>query len=183
MKRNLTILAALGVAFSAAVSQAQDGVRLEGSGARREALNEMQGKPAPELQLARWVKGKPAKLADLKGKVVVLDFWGKWCGPCVASIPHNNELQKKFGPSGLVLLAVHTPWSAENVDQFVKEKGITYPVAMDASPDGKEGKTIRAYQVDSYPDYYVIDRKGVLRYADLANADVDKAIEQLLAEK
>ena len=183
MRRSVMAWLVVGMALVGAAAHAQGNLRLEGSGPRRSALDAMQGKPAPELQVARWVNGKAVKLADLKGKVVVLDFWGQWCGPCVASIPHNNELQKKHRNKGLVILAVHTPQSAEGLDSFVKQRGIKYAVALDASAGGDKGKTGSRYQVDSYPDYYLIDRKGVLRYADLANSEVDRAIGQLLAEK
>ena len=98
-------------------------------------------------------------------------------------MPHNKELQKKYAGQGLVIIGVHTPYGAEKLKEFVKEKGINYVVALDQSPDGQNGKTIGKYQVDSFPDYYFIDRKGVLRYADAANASAEDAIKELLAEK
>jgi hypothetical protein len=100
-------------------------------------------------------------------------------------LPHVKELQEKYAAQGLVVIGVHTPFSAENLDGYVKEKQINYVIALDASADsaGREGKTLTSYQVDSFPDYYLIDRKGILRYADVVNADVDIAVEQLLAEK
>jgi redoxin len=100
-------------------------------------------------------------------------------------VPHIKELQQKHADKGLVVIGVHTPFGAENLDGYLKEKQIDYTVALDAATDasGRKGKTVSAYQVDSFPDYYLVDRKGVLRYADVANASVDAAVEELLAEK
>lgn len=60
------------------VSQNTSKVRLEGDAARRQLLAEIQGKPAPELEVKDWISGKPLKISELKGKVVMIDFWGKW---------------------------------------------------------------------------------------------------------
>ena len=93
-----------------------------------------------------------------------------------------KELQQKYADQGLVIIGVHTPFSADGLKEFVQQKGINYTVALDASDDGKKGKTLTRFRVDSFPDYYFIDRKGILRFADCANASIDDAIEELLAE-
>jgi hypothetical protein len=98
-------------------------------------------------------------------------------------LPHVKEWQKRYTDKGLVVIGVHTPYGAEKLKEFVKEKELNYLVALDQSPDGKKGKTIEKYMVDSFPDYYFIDRKGVLRYADCANRSAEDAIQELLAEK
>jgi cytochrome oxidase Cu insertion factor (SCO1/SenC/PrrC family) len=78
MRRLVLVVAVLAVSAGVGVARQQGKVRLEGDAARRKALAAIEGKPAPELQPQRWLNGKPVKLADLKGKVVLLDFWGKW---------------------------------------------------------------------------------------------------------
>lgn len=102
----------------------------------------------------------------------------------MGAVPHLKDLHEKFSPKGLVLLGIHTRAAAEKADATVREKGIPYLVALDA--EGKDAKktdsTIEAYAVDSYPDYYLVDRAGRLRFADLANGEIDRAIEYLLAE-
>jgi hypothetical protein len=98
-------------------------------------------------------------------------------------LPHIIEWQKKYSAKGLVIIGVHTVFGAEHLEDFVKEKGINYPVALDASAGERKGKTGHKYLVDSFPDYYFIDKKGTLRYADCANASAEDAIKELLAEK
>ncbi len=145
----------------------------------RAAIAGLQGKPAPPLATAQWLNSKPLTLADLKGKIVVLDFWATWCGPCLASVPHNNELQQKYAAKGVVIIAVCAPRGGEKMEATVKDRKMQYAVALDAG----KGDTFAAYKADSYPDYYVIDRKGNLRWGDIRNSDVEKAIQSLIAEK
>src|SRR5436309_2703130 len=112
MKRKFTllgrcILCLLG--FSSLVSVvAADAPKLEAN-KNRDKLETMQGKPAPALVLKGWINSKPLTAADLKGKIVVLDFWATWCGPCIASIPHNNELAKKFADKAVVFIGICAP--------------------------------------------------------------------------
>jgi len=146
----------------------------------RDAINAMQGQTAPALSVTNWINSKPLTLANLKGKIVVIDFWATWCGPCLASVPHSNELQKKYADKGVVIIAVCAPNGGEKMAVTVKERGIEYAVALDT---GDKGNTFAVYKADSYPDYFIIDRKGNLHWGDVVNDDVEKAIQLLLAEK
>lgn len=93
-------------------------------------------------------------------------------------MPHVLELARGRKDQGLVLIGVHTKNQGDEMPAYVKETGIDFPVAVDTTE-----ATVTAYAVDSYPDYYLIDRAGKLRVADLANGDLDRAVEVLLAEK
>jgi thiol-disulfide isomerase/thioredoxin len=129
------------------------------------------------MKVTNWLNGTEVKLGELKGKVVMLDFWATWCGPCIAAIPHTNELAKKYQDRGLVIIGVCHSEGAEKMADTVKEKGIAYLVAADV-----EKQTTQAFIVDSFPDYYFIDKAGNLRIADCRNGSVEQAIEALLAE-
>ncbi|HEY5914705.1 MAG TPA: TlpA disulfide reductase family protein [Verrucomicrobiae bacterium] len=138
----------------------------------------LEGKPMPPLSLTGWVNGQ-VKTEDMKGKVVLVDFYATWCGPCMAAIPHNNELLKKYKSKGLVLLGVCTSKRGqEKMDQTVKEKGIEYPTARD--PDLKSQA---AWAVQYYPTYAVVDRKGNVRIIGLQPENVEKVVQKLLEEK
>src|SRR4051794_34306792 len=135
------------------------------------------GQAPPELGVSQWKNGEPIELSSLKGKVVLLDFWATWCGPCIASIPHNNELYERYKGDGLVLIGVCHSRGADKMAETAEQKGIKYPVAAD-----RDGQTVAAYAVDSFPDYYFIDRAGRLRILDCKNGNVEDAIKLLLAE-
>ena len=139
---------------------------------------ELEGKPMPALDLAGFANGE-VKPADMKGKVVVVDFYATWCGPCMAAIPHNNEMVKKYKDKGLVLIGVCTSnRGQEKMDQVVKEKGIEYPTAKDPSLNSE-----KAWRVQYYPTYAVVDRKGIVRAIGLQPQYVEKVVEKLLAEE
>jgi peroxiredoxin len=93
-------------------------------------------------------------------------------------MPHLKELHERYKDQGLVIVGLHTTNQGEKMADFVKEQALPWPVAVDIG-----NKTTSAFKVDSYPDYYLIDRAGRLRVADLQNSDLERAIKILLAEK
>jgi thiol-disulfide isomerase/thioredoxin len=142
-----------------------------------ERLRQMEGNKAPDLMVKDWV-GQPRSLADLRGKVVVVDFWGTWCPPCMMAIPKNVELVEKYGDDGLVMLGVHDfSKGTEKIPQVVERMNINYPVATD---DG--GASQRAWRVSFWPTYFVIDQQGIVRAAGIDPKFLENVITQLLPQ-
>ncbi|MBA4137418.1 MAG: alkyl hydroperoxide reductase [Opitutus sp.] len=114
---------------------------------------------APEFKL-QTLDGKELTAASLKGKVVVVDFWATWCGPCIKEIPGYIELQKKYGPQGLVIVGVSLDRKGPaQVKAFAEKMGMNYPLAM-----GDEEITEAFGGFTAIPTTFLIDRDGVIRH-------------------
>lgn len=111
------------------------------------------GESAP---IAQWQTdtGK-IDIAQLKGQVVLLDFWASWCGPCRASFPWMNEMQAKYASKGLKVLAVNLDSNSEDARKFLQQVPAQFQVAYD-----KQGDSPRLFKVKGMPTSYIIDRQG-----------------------
>jgi thiol-disulfide isomerase/thioredoxin len=142
---------------------------------------------APDFTgITGWINSKPLTLEELRGKVVVLDFWTYSCINCLRTLPYLERWDAAYRDKGLVIVGVHTPEFAfervpSNVERAVKQLGVKYPVALDP----KFG-TWNAWGNRYWPAKYFIDRQGHLRYAHFGEGDygeTEKVIRTLLAEK
>lgn len=137
--------------------------------ARREVLN----KPAPPLQIARWI-GEPVDLTAYRGKVVLLDFWGTWCNACMSAFPRIIALHEKHRQQGLVVIAVHSAHWDRAVEGYLAENPLPYAVAVD------NGHTAGSYAVEQWPAYIVIDRAGIVRGHHYKVAETEAAVRAAL---
>lgn len=115
------------------------------------------GSPAPEFGGKQFhnlpaTMSSPVTLASLRGRVVLIDFWATWCGPCVATIPHLIELHHKYADQGLVIVG-HTDGSSTNLEAFIKSKNMPYLISVGADIGD-------AYGVSGIPAVFVIDPDG-----------------------
>jgi len=120
----------------------------------QEQASPLVGKPASDFQL-RDLSGTKRSLASLKGKVVLLDFWATWCGPCRRELPTIAKLHKELGPKGLAVVCVNVGEPLATVSAFLKKNGYTMPVWLDAASEVSQ-----AYSASSIPTLVVIDKAG-----------------------
>ncbi len=140
------------------------------------------GDPAAPLEIAEWIKGEPVDLAAVKGKkIVVVEFWATWCGPCLTSIPHLTEMQKKFANRGVVFIGVSDE-NAAKVKPFVDKMGekMDYTVALDRDRKTAEGY-MKAYGANGIPHAFIVDKEGRIAWQGHPMAGLDKALERMAA--
>jgi peroxiredoxin len=140
--------------------------------------NALVGRPAPDFVPSVQVGDKVPRLSSLRGKVVVIDFFATWCGPCIETMPHVEELHKKLKSKGLVVLGVSNEEPA-TVAHAAERFHVTYPLASDSS-DGVSA----SYQVFALPTMVVVDKQGVVREVAIADTDaIDSAVKAALGGK
>lgn len=136
------------------------------------------GKPAPEIQVSKWVKNGPVHLGAGKNRnIFVIEFWATWCPPCLTSIPHLSDLQAKYKDQGVVVVGI-TKEDEATVKEFVtSHQNMDYHVALD-----KNGETNKVYMkgIDSIPTAFVIDKQGIVVWRGHP-MQLDKVLAQVLA--
>jgi thiol-disulfide isomerase/thioredoxin len=113
------------------------------------------GEPVPDFEFV--MDGRPASLAALRGRVVVLNFWASWCPPCVEEMPSLERLHRKLGPDGLVVLGVSVDENPTVYENFLRTSGVTFPNLRDP-----EKRLAARYGTFMYPETYIIGRDGRL---------------------
>jgi thiol-disulfide isomerase/thioredoxin len=167
------------------------------------------GKPAPAITPEFALNGKPAPLADLKGKVILLDFWAVWCGPCLEAMPHMRDLSKEYKDQGLEVVGVTSYFEQIGFDKaagkvkrletkmtskqeqemltdFAAHNKLGYRVAV--LPKDEWAKVIKQYKIEGIPTMVLIDKKGTIQMVKVGASDenyqaLQKKVKELLAEK
>ena len=116
------------------------------------------GKTADDFALT--IDGKPQRLSDYRGKVVVLNFWASWCPPCLEEAPALNRLQRHIEPLGGTILGVSIDEDPAAYEKFLKDFGIVFPTWRDPNVQDNKSKIELSYGTSLIPETYVIDRHG-----------------------
>jgi thiol-disulfide isomerase/thioredoxin len=148
----------------------------------------------PEISAAEWMDRSPVKLADLRGQVVLLDFWATWCGPCRATLPRFEKFYEQYKDKGFMVIGLTNfegqvegkqltrAQELNYLRDFKKKFGLTYGFAI-----SETGQNDVNYVVSSIPTTFLIDRRGVVRFISIGSSDVEgaalnKMIKKLLDE-
>ncbi|MCS6977370.1 MAG: TlpA family protein disulfide reductase [Gemmatales bacterium] len=145
------------------------------------ALSLAVGREVPDIVGAD-SEDKEFKLSDYRGKVVMLDFWASWCGPCMAMVPHNRELVTKMKGRPFALIGVNADQDKDAFKKAESDKKMNYRSFYDG-----DGKIVGAWRIKAFPTMLLIDHKGVMRQKIVGGGPanmkaLDEAIEKLVAE-
>jgi thiol-disulfide isomerase/thioredoxin len=140
----------------------------------------------PELARARMapafavttLEGQRVSLDDLKGKVVLLDFWATWCGPCRAALPHMKNIAKNFQGQPLVILSVSLDQDEQKWKDFIAQNGMTWLHYRDG---GFTGPVARMFSVQAIPHTFTIDADGVLQDEEIGDASIEGKLKKLVS--
>lgn len=135
------------------------------------------GQPAPDFALDT-PASTTIRLAELRGSVVLLNFWATWCTPCRAEMPEFESAYREYRDRGFAVLAVDVEERAEEVEPFMRELGLTFPALLDL-----DGSVSRAYRARALPSSFLVDRDGVVRYVRvgaLTKATLEAELKKLL---
>lgn len=141
------------------------------------------GLPAPPLAGTSIQGGTPISLSQFRGKVVYVDFWATWCGPCRVSLPMLSELRQQLGSQGFEILGVNLDRDRQAALRSMSDAGVAYPVVT-----GVPESTLKAFELGGMPVAYLVDRQGRVRsvrtgFRAAEFDDLKKEIEDLLGEK
>jgi thiol-disulfide isomerase/thioredoxin len=135
---------------------------------------------ASEFELVDLV-GRPFRLRDLRGRVVLLNFWATWCAPCREEMPALERLARELGPRGLTIVGVNVKESKHAVEAFAREHELSFPLLLDG-----DGRVSARYQVFALPVTFLVDRRGrvvgtALGIRDWGGLDAQAYLGELLA--
>ena len=139
------------------------------------------GEEAPEFEYET-VTGQKGRLSDLRGRYVLLDFWGSWCGPCISEIPNLAEVFRDFQPKGLEIISISNDarannWETDDLLKFAGEHKMDWTLILES----KEIPIHNVYKIEFWPNMFLINKKGqVVQRQGLRGKELRKTLEQHL---
>jgi len=137
------------------------------------------GKEAEDFNV-ELLSGETFVLSEQRGKVVLIDFWATWCGPCRREMPNLKEAYKEYHDKGLEIVGISLDTNKESLDKYIEKEKISWKISFSGS--GWKDDTARKYGVNSIPSYWLVDKKGILRHLGLRGKRLIEAIVELIAE-
>jgi len=133
--------------------------------------------PAPDFTLPS-LSGSNVRLSELKGEVILLNFWASWCAPCRLEMPLLNKLHNKYKAIGFTVIGVNVEESISNAKDFLKENKVDFPILWDT-----KNTVSKQYSVQAMPTTVMIDRDGQVRYIHKGFQEGDERIYKKVIKK
>jgi len=150
--------------------------------------------PAPQMKFTEWIGHEPIALEYFRGRVVLLDFWATWCGPCIATFPRLRSWHKKYGGDNFIIVGVTQYYGQQDgkkmsplqeldfLNEFKAKYKLPYPFAIAAASEAP-----MKYGIMAYPTTILLDRKGVVRYIGIGagleeSENLEDTIKKVLDE-
>jgi thiol-disulfide isomerase/thioredoxin len=146
--------------------------------AQQIAARERARKPV-ELKFTA-LDGAEVDVAKLRGKVVLVDFWATWCGPCRAELPNVLATYQKYHDKGFEIIGISLDEDKDKLTAFLKDKGMAWPQHFDGK--GWQNEVSSANGINSIPAMWVLDKKGMIRSENARGVELDALVAKLLAE-
>ena len=137
------------------------------------------GKPLGELKFTD-LKGEQIDISQYKGKVVLIDFWATWCGPCIGELPNVLDTYSKYHDDGFEIIGISLDRSREKLENFIEENNMPWPQYFDGK--GWKNEISTGFGIRSIPSTFLLDGQGIVRYTNLRGSALEQAVADILGD-